>query len=90
MVDYPPARMDDDGVAPWSGPRSLPLVLPLGDDYAGFAQRSDALALALGLARRPLLDTFRDIIAAEAPLGNRVLGAGLSPEEEAALVEAVR
>ena len=87
---YPLADMEDDGVAPWSGPRSLPLVLPLGADYAGFARRTDARALDMGLLRRPLPETFRDILAAEAPLAGRQLGAGLSAGDEAALLDALR
>jgi len=87
---YPLADMEDDGVAPWSGPRSLPLVLPLGADYAGFARRSDTRAREMGLVRRPLLETFRDILAAEEPLAGRQLGAGLSAEDESALLDAVR
>lgn len=87
---YPLSEMDDDGVAPWSGPRSLPLVLPAGADHAGFARRSDARAQEMGLVRRPLLETFRDILAAEAPLAGRQLGAGLSAADETALLDAVR
>jgi 2'-hydroxyisoflavone reductase len=86
LAEYPLSRMADDGVSPWSGPRSLPLVLPLETDYAGFARRSDARALAWGLARRPLVETFRDIIAAEEPWTGRQLGAGLSAGDEAELL----
>ncbi|ALV46524.1 hypothetical protein MB46_14510 [Arthrobacter alpinus] len=86
LAEYPLARMVDDGVSPWSGPRSLPLVLPLDPDYAGFARRSDARALAWGLVRRPLLETFRDIIASEEPWTGRQLGAGLNAGDEAELL----
>lgn len=82
VAAYPLIRMPDDAVSPWSGPRSLPLVLPLDADYAGFARRSDVRALALGLRRRPLVDTFKDTISAEEPWGGRQLGAGLSAEDE--------
>ena len=87
LARYPLSRMADDGVAPWSGPRSLPLVLPLEHDYAGFARRSDDLALAWGMVRRPLVDTFGDIIAADEPWAGRQLAAGLSAEDEAALLD---
>jgi 2'-hydroxyisoflavone reductase len=86
IIPYPLSAMADDGVAPWSGPRSLPLVLPSGDDYAGFARRSDTGALEMGLVRRPLVETFRDIIAAEDPWAGRQLGSGLSGEGEAELI----
>ncbi|WP_288024017.1 NAD-dependent epimerase/dehydratase family protein [Arthrobacter sp.] len=86
LVPYPLSAMKDDGVSPWSGPRSLPLVLPLGDDHAGFARRSDARALEWGLVRRPLVETFRDIIAADEPWAGRQLASGLSAGDEAALI----
>jgi 2'-hydroxyisoflavone reductase len=86
LVQYPLSRMEDDAVAPWGGPRSLPLVLPLGRDYAGFARRSDALAMEWGLVRRPLVETFKDIIAAEEPWAGRQLASGLSAADEAALL----
>ncbi|AIY01941.1 hypothetical protein ART_2342 [Arthrobacter sp. PAMC 25486] len=86
MVPYTISAMADDGVAPWSGPRSLPLVLPAETEYAGFARRSDARALELGLHRRPLADTFRDIIAACDPWAGRQLASGLSAADEASLV----
>ena len=86
IVPYPLSAMADDGVSPWSGPRSLPLVLPSGDDYAGFARRSDARALDMGLVRRPLVETFRDIISAEEPWAGRQLSSGLSGEGEAELI----
>ncbi|WP_425859671.1 NAD-dependent epimerase/dehydratase family protein [Arthrobacter sp. TWP1-1] len=86
LAEYPLSRIADDGVSPWSGPRSLPLVLPLETNYAGFARRSDVRALAWGLARRPLLETFRDIIAAEEPWDGNQLGAGLSVRDEAELL----
>lgn len=89
VAAYPLSRMTDDAVSPWSGPRSLPLVLPLDADYAGFARRSDARALALGLSRRPLVDTFKDIIAAEESWGGRQLGAGLSAWDEDKLLAAL-
>lgn len=65
VAPYPLQRMEHDGVAPWSGQRSLPLVLPPGAEFAGFARRSDKRALRWGLVRRPLAETFADIIAAD-------------------------
>ncbi|WP_181034021.1 NAD-dependent epimerase/dehydratase family protein [Arthrobacter sp. GMC3] len=86
LVRYPLSRMADDGVAPWSGPRSLPLVLPPGPEHAGFARRSDAMALSLGLERRSLEESFRDIIAFDEPWDGRQLASGLSAPDEAALM----
>lgn len=89
VAAYPLHRMQDDGVQPWAGPRSLPLVLPAGSDFAGFARRSDRKALRWGLVRRPLAETFADIIAADGGLqgaddeGPR---SGLSADHEAALI----
>ncbi len=86
LLDYPISRMADDAVAPWSGRRSLPLLLPPKTDYAGFARRSDARAVELGLRRRPLVETFRDIVASDDPWNGRQLASGLSAADEAALL----
>lgn len=43
-------------VRPWSGPRSLPLWLPL-PEYAGFLTHDATAALAAGLVTRPLAET---------------------------------
>lgn len=88
-IPYPLSRLEDDGVAPWTGLRSLPLVLPTAAEYAGFAQRNDSRALQMGLLRRPLLETFTDIVAAEKPWAGRQLGAGLDAETETELLERV-
>jgi nucleoside-diphosphate-sugar epimerase len=46
----------DHEVQPWSGPRSLPLWLPL-PEYGGFLARDTAAAATAGLPQRPLADT---------------------------------
>lgn len=84
VAPYPLHRMEDDAVAPWAGPRSLPLVLPAGTEFAGFARRSDRRALKWGLVRRPLAETFTDIIAAHDPTDDP--RSGLSPDHEAELI----
>lgn len=84
-VPYPLSRMGHDGVAPWAGQRSLPLVLPAGTAHAGFARRSDKRALRWGLVRRPLAETFADIIA-EDP-ADPAPRSGLSPDDEAQLLD---
>lgn len=87
-VAYNLDRVQQDNVNPWAGPRSLPLVLPSGREYAGFARRSDALALDLGLCRRSLGETFADIVREGSAGGTGALKSGLSAEEEAELVNA--
>lgn len=70
----------------WSGPRSLPLWLPL-PEYAGFGTRDTSSAIAAGLRTRPLADTFGDALAWEEELGvDRDRTAGLSPAEERELL----
>ncbi|KRE52698.1 NAD-dependent epimerase/dehydratase family protein [Phycicoccus sp. Soil748] len=73
-------------VQPWSGPRSLPIWLPL-PDYAGFMARDTSAAQALGLTPRPLAETLADTLAWELQHGpGRRRKAGLSPAEEAELL----
>ena len=85
-VPYDLTRLEADNVNVWAGPKSLPLVLPLGPEHAGFARRSDARSLAMGLHRRGLPETFADIVRAT-PAGSAVPPkSGLSQEEEAALI----
>ncbi|WP_418315586.1 NAD-dependent epimerase/dehydratase family protein [Piscinibacter sakaiensis] len=78
------------GVAPWMGPRSLPLWLPMAD-HAGFGARSSAKAVQAGLRRRALQDTLRDTLAWELtrqPL-DRPRQAGLSDADENELLQAL-
>lgn len=72
-------------VAPWSGPRSLPLWVPV-PEYAGFMNRDVRPALAAGLRTRPLAETARDTAAwlAAGGAGNEV---GLTEAEEADLLK---
>ena len=77
-------------VSPWSGERSLPLWLPL-PEYAGMMTRSTAAAQARGLVARPLAQTLEDTLAWELSQGpGRPRRAGLSPADEAALVDLAR
>ncbi|MEC5184374.1 2'-hydroxyisoflavone reductase [Cryobacterium sp. MP_3.1] len=78
----------DHEVGPWSGPRSLPLWLPL-PDYAGFNARDSGAARAAGLVTRPLAETLADTLRWErlrVPQGPR--RAGLSDADEVALLAA--
>lgn len=77
------------GVRYWSGPESFPLWLPPG--YEGFSMRSNAAALARGLALRPWQETLRDALADERVRGlGRERKAGLTPAREQRLVEELR
>ncbi|MFY1673836.1 NAD-dependent epimerase/dehydratase family protein [Plantactinospora sp. WMMB334] len=78
----------EQGVQPWSGPRSLPLWLPL-PEYAGFMTRDVTPSLAAGLRTRPLAESVRDTaewLAGAGPgEGQRI---GLTEAEEADLLAA--
>ncbi|WP_422772745.1 NAD-dependent epimerase/dehydratase family protein [Plantactinospora sp. WMMC1484] len=78
----------EQGVQPWSGPRSLPLWLPL-PEYAGFMARDVTPSLAAGLCTRPLTETVRDtaewLAGAGPEEGQRI---GLTDAEEADLLAA--
>lgn len=88
IVEVSPEWLAEQGVAPWGGPRSLPLWLPL-PGHAGFADRSNRAAAAAGLALRPLAETLADGLAWElAHPGERT--AGLSDEQERELIGAAR
>jgi 2'-hydroxyisoflavone reductase len=85
IVEYDLARMEVDLVNPWAGEKSLPLVLPTESGFAGFARRSDARALAMGLRRRSLRESFEDIVRLNDGGGTGALRSGLSAEEESGL-----
>ncbi len=79
-----PGWLLERGVAPWMGPRSLPLWL--GDD-ASNAITSCGKAVAHGLRRRPLRVTLADALTYEqARPTPPPHGAGLSDAEEANLI----
>ncbi|GAA2812150.1 NAD-dependent epimerase/dehydratase family protein [Crossiella cryophila] len=76
------ARLTELKVAPWGGPRSLPLWLPA--NYQGMASHQAQPALDAGLTIRPVAETALDTLAWERELGlDRVRKAGLSAAEEA-------
>ena len=82
--------LQDQQVAPWMGPDSLPLWLPQ-PGYAGFMTRDVSAAIRLGLTFRPLADTVRGSLEWERERGlDRARDAGLSPAREAELVTAWR
>jgi 2'-hydroxyisoflavone reductase len=88
-VPADPAWLEEHEVTAWMGPRSLPLWLPF-PDHAGFAARSGAAARELGLTTRPLLDTFRDVLAWEEDgrPADRPRMAGLDDDDERELLTA--
>ena len=88
VVTAKPAWLEAHGVGAWSGPRSLPIWLP--EDYAGMLGRQCTRAVQAGLTTRPLEQTVTDVLAWE--LGNgpgRARRAGLSPDDERALIAAL-
>lgn len=77
-----PAGLLRAGVAPWSGPRSLPLWIP-DPALHGWLDRSGEAAVRAGLRRRPLARTFADTLPGERE--RRAAGpaeAGLTDAEE--------
>lgn len=74
------------GVEPWMGPRSLPLWLP-DPAWRGFNARDGSRARRAGLRTRPLEDTLADVLAEELRQPARARKAGLSDEDELALLE---
>lgn len=76
------------GVKPWSGPSSLPLWVP--SEERSIMAHDTASALAAGLRARSIGDTARGALDHERALGlDRDRRAGLSPDEERAVLEAV-
>ena len=79
------AFLESQDVRRWSGPRSLPLWLPL-PDYAGVATRDTSPARAAGLTLRPLAATARDTLVWARAAGAAVTG--LTADEERAALAA--
>lgn len=90
VVPVSPEWLLEHDVQPWSGPRSLPLWLPL-PEYAGFMARDTSAAQAAGLTCRPLEETLEDTLVWEMRQGpGRARQAGLSPVDERQLLEQAR
>lgn len=81
------AWLEAHEVQPWAGPRSLPLWLP--PEVVGLNASSTARAVSLGLRRRPLAETLADTLAWREQHPELPLGAGLSDDEERALLAEV-
>ena len=79
------AFLEKHDVRRWTGPRSLPLWLPL-PDYAGFATRDTTPARDSGLTMRPLSETARDTLCWMRGRVGPVTG--LTADEESAVLAA--
>lgn len=79
------AFLERHDIRRWSGPRSLPLWLPL-PDFAGFNTRDTSPARAAGLTMRPLAQTARDTLAWARAAGGTVTG--LTADEESEVLKA--
>lgn len=85
----PSEFLSEQRVSPWS---DLPVWIPSTGDYAGFASRSNAKAIAAGLTFRPLADTVSatlDWFQAQPEERQAQLRAGLSAEREAEVLAAL-
>ncbi len=75
-------------VAPWAGPDSLPLWLPL-PEYAGFMSRDVSASVAAGLRTRGTAEIATAALEWERVLGlERDRRSGITPEREAELLAA--
>ena len=79
------AFLEKHEVRRWTGPRSLPLWLPL-PDFAGFAARDTTPARDAGLTVRPLSETARDTLSWMRARAGPVTG--LTADEESAVLAA--
>ena len=79
------AFLESHDIRRWSGPRSLPLWLPL-PEYAGFNTRDTSPARDCGLTVRALSQTARDTLAWARSAGAPVTG--LTADEESAALKA--
>ncbi|MGZ4486318.1 MAG: NAD-dependent epimerase/dehydratase family protein [Nocardioides sp.] len=84
----PQDALAEQEVAPWSGPRSVPLWLPR-PAYDGMLAHDVAPSLEAGLVLRPVADTARDTLAWLAATPDAAV-TGLTREEERAVLEATR
>lgn len=79
------AFLESHDVKRWSGPRSLPLWLPL-PEFAGFNTRDTSPARESGLTVRALAETARDTLFWARAAGGPVTG--LTADEEKAVLKA--
>lgn len=82
-------ELEAQQVAPWAGPRSLPLWLPQ-PEYAGMLAHDADLPRAAGLRTRPVEETAADTLAwlrAERAAGRDPAVTGLTRTEELAVLD---
>ena len=79
------AFLESHDVKRWSGPRSLPLWLPL-PEFAGFNTRDTSPARQSGLTLRAISETARDTLSWARTAGG--LAIGLTADEEKAALKA--
>lgn len=88
LVPVPESVLVEQKIAPWSGPRSLPLWLPA--DFRMMGARDAGPALAAGLTPMPLADAVAGALDHERSLGlDRERKAGLTAQEETDLLAAL-
>lgn len=85
VVAAPPEWLCARGVQEWMGERSLPLWLA-DPGWRGMSGRDGSRAVAAGLVRRPLEQTLADTLAWELSRPGHVRGAGLTDQDERALL----
>lgn len=89
LVAAPESVLAEHGVQEWMGPKSLPLWLA-DPEWWGMNARDTSRAAAAGLRRRPLDDTYRDVLADESARDRPgPHGAGLTDAEERELLDAL-
>lgn len=90
-LNWAPAEfLNEQGINPWS---DMPVWIPRGGEYAGFATRSNAKAIEAGLSFRPFADTVAATLEwfREQPEDRQTeLRAGISAEREAEVLAALR
>jgi nucleoside-diphosphate-sugar epimerase len=82
----PQEFLAEQKVEPWSGPRSVPVWLPL-PEYAGLCDHDVTASLAAGLAIRPLEESARDTLAWVRETADAAV-TGLTREEESEVLAA--
>ena len=84
----PQEFLAEQKVEPWSGPRSVPVWLPL-PEYAGMCDHDVTASLAAGLTIRPLEESARDTLAWVRATPDAAV-TGLTREEESEVLSAWR
>lgn len=85
MIPVPASWLEDQGVAPWAGERSLPLWIP-DPSWRGFMARSGRRALGAGLVLRPLAQTLSDGVRWQQESGREPPASGLTAVDEGDLL----